>query len=808
MLIGVGLFSSAEKVNAQTTTPTETIGDCLITIKTSFGTQYAQYTTRTKDQISCTAQAEADLEAAPFLSVGANGTATGVWTPVSKENSNAGTGTQKSAFENEIKNQKCELLDLSLGCFVKILYYLVYLPSTLFLWLSAVFFNALMPLSLSNKLFADSEFIPAAWGVVRDLSNIFFILILLYIAIRMILGLAGHGVKEMIAKVIIAALLINFSMFFTQIIIDSSNILALVFYNKLDVTTKGPDGRERDYQGSTDNLTGITEKDIAGGMYHAFNPTKLLDEEFFLEAKTINIPGYAPGTMSEVPSGILIGVILVSGVIMFFAAYCFFIAGVSFVGRLIELWILIIVSPFAFMSSALPKLASIESWGWEAWLKRVLTSAFMAPIFMFLLYFIFLLINADLFKNLKEKPDQNLAVRFLLILIPTMIILTILRKAIKFAKEASGKYTEEVFAAAKVAGGLGLAAVSGGTAMALKATAGRAGAGVAESAALKRAESKGGLVGFGAAKLRDLGKIGGTASFDIRGAKIGGKTLGSATGMKVGDAQKGGFVKAKEEQITKRQKRAKELEVSEDEKVKQNLNMVEEDLQNLLRANSAELQEIDRIIEAKTKASKTAAAAYGTNSEEARKAGMVVQNWRNRRSALKDSKDYKGDIEVKLVKETVTKRDKDGKEYKEEVEKIVTTQTEKNAKSYSNNNLGTYKDAEGNEKKKSINYYEDEAIPHAHHAVEEENKNRKWEYAKSQQAGGSRFVGYVLSGGAYTKKASREATHNIRTEAKIKDVGKGGGHSAPVAHAAPKAEKADNNDKGDTGSAPAVDHAH
>ena len=73
-------------------------------------------------------------------------------------------------------------------------------------------------------------------------------------------------------------------MFMTKVVIDTSNIVALVFYNKLEVNTRNPDGRTRPYQ---TNTQADNEKDIAGGMVNAFNPTSLISENFFTKAKQI-----------------------------------------------------------------------------------------------------------------------------------------------------------------------------------------------------------------------------------------------------------------------------------------------------------------------------------------------------------------------------------------------------------------------------------------------------------------------------------------------------------------------------------------
>jgi hypothetical protein len=258
-------------------------------------------------------------------------------------------------------------------------------------------------------LYAKATFIASAWTVVRDLSNIFFILILLYVSIQLILGLGGSDAKKTIAKVIVIALLINFSMFFTEVVIDSSNILALVFYNKLNVVSSSG-GQAINYVPVLGANSGVQDKDISGAMMSYFDPTKMMSQDFFNKLKTTTyewsvkgaflaggggavvgsmvpiigtvaggisgIVGYTlSGWSNTVPVGIIISLILLSGSIMAFAAYAFFMAGLSFLGRMIELWILIIFSPFAFMSFSIPKLSTVEYIGWDDWVKRLLKTS-------------------------------------------------------------------------------------------------------------------------------------------------------------------------------------------------------------------------------------------------------------------------------------------------------------------------------------------------------------------------------------------------------------------------------------------------
>jgi len=412
----------------------------------------------------------------------------------STSSTSASTTPANSSFQNSINaNFVCSIVPGNFnltGCLGQLMYWLLMVIPAYILWLAAYFFNVFVYVTLSGKLFAGSTFIPAAWAVVRDLSNIFFILILLYIAIQLILGLGGHGVKQMIGKVIIIALLINFSMFFTEVIIDASNILALVFYNKINVGVIGPDGKTP-ILAPYENATG--EKDVAGGLTGAFNPANQLTPAFFASASKTNYIPSATGTSNPTPSnptpissGILYGIMLLSGAVMLMASYAFFVTGFSFLGRMIELFVLIIFSPFAFMSFTVPKLASIDSIGWDSWLKRLLTASFMAPIFMFFMYFIFMLIGANLFGGLITKASPPSFIENVLgIFLPATLIVVLLLQATSYAKKGSGKFGEMVMKGAQMVGGVALGVATGGTAMLASNTLGRIGRNMANNEEVK-----------------------------------------------------------------------------------------------------------------------------------------------------------------------------------------------------------------------------------------------------------------------------------------------------------------------------------
>lgn len=267
----------------------------------------------------------------------------------------------------------------------------------------------------------------------------------------MILGLGGHDSNKMIVWVIIMAMLINFSMFFTKVVIDASNIMALTIYNKIAISSQVA------YSASlSPSFTGVAEKDIAGQLVGAFNITRMMDEG--LLNKRVTVFGILSEPLRESTS-LMIMIAIIAGAIMLFAAYAFFISGLSFLGRLVELWILIIFSPFAFMSYPVPKLSGVEGIGWSNWSTKLLSSAFMAPVFMFFLYLIAVMSKHPL----TPKPTDTMEFMqvLILILIPSLIFIILLIKATDYAKKGSGQLGSMAMSSAKIAGGL----VLGGAAL-------------------------------------------------------------------------------------------------------------------------------------------------------------------------------------------------------------------------------------------------------------------------------------------------------------------------------------------------------
>jgi len=330
----------------------------------------------------------------------------------------------------------CRLLNLD-NCFAALLYFALYKPAAFFAELSARFLDYFMYYSISSKAY-DNIFMSKAWGAVRDIANIFFIVALLFVAIKTILGMNVSGNKKMIGTIIIVALFINFSLFTTQVIVDASNILAKIFYH--NITPKNENGVMTASKG---------EKSITVQVASIFDPQEVM--------------GGPPGDENE---GTWIIVALVSIIISIFMIFIFLSVAFLFIGRVVELWVAMIFSPIAFASKTIS--GKIPGFGWDEWLSGLLKSAFLAPIFIFFLYIVVLLGGLISSAGLTEKAGSTSeGLEWAMnVIIPFAITFLLLYQSKKIAQDYSGKVGKAIAGGATALAGLALGGAALGTAFA------------------------------------------------------------------------------------------------------------------------------------------------------------------------------------------------------------------------------------------------------------------------------------------------------------------------------------------------------
>ncbi len=501
---------------------------------------------------------------------------------------NPGTHTETSwgalpTSSEDASYLTCGVTNLG-GCIAKI-FYLIFQVSAKVAELGGRFLDFFVFYSTNDASYRN-DFIQQGWGAVRDVANIFFIVALLYIAIQTTLNLGGHG-KKTISQIIIIALIINFSLFTTKVVIDASNILAKVFYN--NINSVDPNGKPLPVGGGG-------QKSISIGIIQSYNPQKIITEENY----------------KIVGTGMFIFITVLLTAITIYTAYIFFAVALLFVARVISLWIVMVFAPLAFISYTVP--FDIPGFGHHKWWEHLLQNAFLAPLFIFFLYMIVGFTNFIQSAVLYTKlADDSIMQTIMAVMVPFVIIAMLLKMAKKLAVDYSGEMGKGLMKAGEIAAGVVIGGGAGLAAAGLQGTLGHAGKLIYENKDLTNADANGSRFARG---LRNLaggadGK-GGMAgsSWDIRkGVVGGGLTAASAvTGINFGTKSKfllredGGYEADLKRRDQKRKKRAEGFKIKEGEPEKQKLNQYEFENSVLAEKNHSAIHDKDLEIEGAKKA--------------------------------------------------------------------------------------------------------------------------------------------------------------------------------------------------------------
>lgn len=351
-----------------------------------------------------------------------------------------------------------------MGCVAQIVYY-VFFQSTSFLFgLAGTFFDNTFAYSVNSSSY-DTGFVLEGWGVVRDFCNIFFIFVLLYIAFSTILNLHGFKTKEMVIHVVIIGLLINFSLFAAHVVIDTSNILARVFYNSDVIKLK-------DNKGGAIALEEGKPIPLSAAIVAKVEPQRLIIDGTTKVSVVDKVTGKESkaGTGSGIGTGTFILITLLAVAVNIVGMIVFLSVGLIFVARVIGLWMYMIFAPFAFFSYTVPSMQGLDMVGWKKWWPELLSLSFLAPIFIFFLYLILKFLNVMSI----VKTDGSGSIGFVIsIIVPFAFIMILLTKAKSIAKKMSGELGQSITGAVTAVGGLALGGAALGAAFAGRNILGR-----------------------------------------------------------------------------------------------------------------------------------------------------------------------------------------------------------------------------------------------------------------------------------------------------------------------------------------------
>ncbi len=241
--------------------------------------------------------------------------------------------------------------------------------------------NLGIQLSLQSEAYSQL-FLTTGWAAARDIANMLFIFILIYIAFTIIYSAETANTMKTLAAVVVMALLINFSFFITRVVVDAGNILAVQFYNAIETPQLSQTAANSTLADATNRL-GFSpgdKKDLTFYLMETVKVQNILNETSFKKFTDQN--GFLTNLIVQST------VYIVLGWAFAIIALTFFAVGFKFVLRIIVLWFVIIAAPLAFAMRAFASNDTARKF-YNEWQSALLKFSFYPAVFLFM----FLIMN-------------------------------------------------------------------------------------------------------------------------------------------------------------------------------------------------------------------------------------------------------------------------------------------------------------------------------------------------------------------------------------------------------------------------------
>jgi|GEM_PF-2873479 len=201
--------------------------------------------------------------------------------------------------------------------------------------------------------FINNDYVREGWKILRDLVNMFFVLGLLFIAFVTVLKVERYQWSKLLGRLLIMAVLVNFSKTICGLMIDFFQILMMTFVNAY--------------------------KDItAGNIMNAVSMTSWFQLSLEMAKQTFgSTKGGDPGTQAYLLASTILGLILA---IVLLIITCVLIIILAI--RIVALWVLVVFSPLAFFAwvfeSGGGKIGEFSKTWWTQFLNYCMIGPFLA----------------------------------------------------------------------------------------------------------------------------------------------------------------------------------------------------------------------------------------------------------------------------------------------------------------------------------------------------------------------------------------------------------------------------------------------
>lgn len=200
----------------------------------------------------------------------------------------------------------------------------------------------------SYNNFVHSSAVENGWVIIRDVVNMFFIVVLLIIAFATIFNVKEYKYQAMLPRLLIMAVVINFSRTICGILIDFGQVVMLTFVNGFQAA--------------------------AGG-----NFMKALKIEELMKFRVGGAAQPDDATPGKVLVSLFLAAVMITVTVVVLGAFA-----IMLVMRMVALWFLVVLSPLAFITSVWPSGRLKANYG--KWWDMFLDNIMVGPILAFFLW--------------------------------------------------------------------------------------------------------------------------------------------------------------------------------------------------------------------------------------------------------------------------------------------------------------------------------------------------------------------------------------------------------------------------------------
>lgn len=196
--------------------------------------------------------------------------------------------------------------------------------------------------------FIDAQAVVLGWKIVRDICNMFFVVIMLIIAFATILRVKEYSYEKLLPKLIIMAILINFSKMICGLLIDVSQVVMLTFVNSF--------------------------KDVAcSESHHNFRLDKLTS----MTATTVDAEKGA-----GITSWSIMGAYILAFGLVIIALITIVTMVIMLSIRIVMIWIYVVLSPMAYLMNAFPAGRDYHKQWWKDFTKNLICRSSSLPFYL------------------------------------------------------------------------------------------------------------------------------------------------------------------------------------------------------------------------------------------------------------------------------------------------------------------------------------------------------------------------------------------------------------------------------------------